>query len=374
MTIKLTIELIRFLNAAKRLYSQGFMKKEEILDFARREFGEISGVLKTRLDQIFKKPATGIKKQETKKGEVVPLKKENLNRQLTDDEIEELEIELAVSDPDGPSLSEVYPDFDGTVGSANKIRKERADYIADMEVEYKKGKLDPVAGDKSPARKKFLEKKLEEMEASGDKRLMTPDEIEELSAFDFQTNMDKATKKPTEKEMTEIALNNLIKKRFDRKRLGTISQDANARTAIREFLTRRINDGTLKIPDKIDEDAIKNFRGNVDPIDVFRKAYGEDAIGVVARVQEEFPDAFRGDSFKEIGDEFERLYKLEAENFGSELPKPKDKYGFDEGLMTDEELEKALRKDLEEKQMLEDFDVTDREPNEAGGIAGILKL
>jgi len=158
MTIKLTIELIRFLNAAKRLYSQGFMKKEEILDFARREFGEISGVLKTRLDQIFKKPATGIKKQETKKGEVVPLKKENLNRQLTDDEIEELEIELAVSDPDGPSLSEVYPDFDGTVGSANKIRKERADYIADMEVEYKKGKLDPVAGDKSPARKKFLEK------------------------------------------------------------------------------------------------------------------------------------------------------------------------------------------------------------------------
>ena len=262
MAIKLTIELIRFLNAAKRLYSQGLMGKEEILNFARREFGEITGVLKTRLDQIFKKPATGIKKQETKKGEVVELK----------------------------------------------------------------------------------------------------------------PKVDQPAKKPTEKEMTEIALNNLIKKRFDRKRLGTISQDANARTAIREFLTRRINDGTLKIPDKIDEDAIKNFRGNVDPIDVFRKAYGEDAIGVVARVQEEFPDAFRGDSFKEIGDEFERLYKLEAENFGSELPKPKDKYGFDEGLMTDEELEKALRKDLEEKQMLEDFDVTDREPNEAGGIAGILKL
>ena len=262
MAIKLTIELIRFLNAAKRLYSQGFMKKEEILDFARREFGEVSGVLKTRLDQIFKKPATGIKKQETKKGEVVELK----------------------------------------------------------------------------------------------------------------PKVDQPAKKPTEKEMTEIALNNLIKKRFDRKRLGTISQDANARTAIREFLTRRINDGTLKIPDEVDRDAIKNLRCNVYPIDVFRKAYGEDAIGVVARVQEEFPEAFRGDSFKEIGDEFERLYKLEAENFGSELPKPKDKYGFDEGLMTDEELEKALRKDLEEKQMLEDFDVTDREPNEAGGIAGILKL
>ena len=90
--------------------------------------------------------------------------------------------------------------------------------------------------------------------------------------------------------------------------------------------------------------------------------------------QEEFPEAFRGDSYKQIGDEFEKLYKLEAENFGSELPKPKDKYGFDEGLITDEELEKVLRKDLEEKQMLEDFDVTDREPNETGGLAGILKL
>ena len=28
-------------------------------------------------------------------------------------------------------------DFDGTVGSANKLRKERAEYIADMELEYK---------------------------------------------------------------------------------------------------------------------------------------------------------------------------------------------------------------------------------------------
>jgi hypothetical protein len=57
---------------------------------------------------------------------------------------------------------------------------------------YKKGNLDPVAGDKSPARKKFLEKKLEEMEASGDKRLMTVDEIEELSSFDLGSEMDVA--------------------------------------------------------------------------------------------------------------------------------------------------------------------------------------
>ena len=116
------------------------------------------------------------------------VKKENLKRQLTDNEIKELEMELGYNDPDGPSLSEVYPDFDGTVGSANKILKKEKQYMDDMFLEYKKGNLDPVAGDKSPARRKFLEKKLEEMEASGDKRLMTEDEIEEL--FDLQDDAE----------------------------------------------------------------------------------------------------------------------------------------------------------------------------------------
>jgi hypothetical protein len=38
-----------------------------------------------------------------------------------------------------------------------------------MYKQYKMGKLDPVAGDKSPARKRFLEQKFDEMEGSGDK-------------------------------------------------------------------------------------------------------------------------------------------------------------------------------------------------------------
>ena len=41
-------------------------------------------------------------------------------------------------------------------------------------------------------RVEVLEKKLEEMEASGDKRLMTVDEIEELSSFDLGSEMDVA--------------------------------------------------------------------------------------------------------------------------------------------------------------------------------------
>ena len=79
--------VIRFLQAARSLSKQG-MKKEQILDFARREFGEVSELLKRQIDDIYSrytKPATGGKKP----GEVVPIKKkegiETLNLPETSD-------------------------------------------------------------------------------------------------------------------------------------------------------------------------------------------------------------------------------------------------------------------------------------------------
>jgi len=80
--------------------------------------------------------------------------------------------------------------FDGTVGDGARILKEQENYMEYMYDQYRTGKLDPVAGDKSPARKKLLQKRFEDMEASGDSRLMTRDEIEELSTFDLGTQMD----------------------------------------------------------------------------------------------------------------------------------------------------------------------------------------
>jgi hypothetical protein len=106
-------------------------------------------------------------------------------RQMTSDELEDFEMEI------GPDQLEGY-DFDGTVGDAQRILKEDKAYEAEMYQQYKMGKLDPVAGDKSPARKRFLEQKLADMEASGDSRLMTREEIEELTFFDLGTKMDNA--------------------------------------------------------------------------------------------------------------------------------------------------------------------------------------
>ena len=202
--------------------------------------------------------------------------------------------------------------------------------------------------------------------------------VDELSDDDPMGDLENILKggpprEPTAKEMTERALAEITKK----KSLGTMSQEAMIRSAVREFLSRRLKDGTLTIPDAGDRDAIERFTQGADPIDVFRKAYGEDAIKGVSEIQDEFGDQLQSaGSFNELGDMFEKLFYRESGQgiYYNTTPKPVEEYGFDPGLMSLEEAENMLRKDLKEKQMLEDFDVTDRKPNAAGGLAGILKL
>ena len=182
---------------------------------------------------------------------------------------------------------------------------------------------------------------------------------------------------PTAKEMTEIALEQIAMKKKQAQSLGSMSQEAMIRSALREFLSRRLKDGTLTIPDAGDRDAIERFTQGADPIDVFRKAYGEDAIKGVSEIQDDFGDQLQSaGNFNELGDIFEKLFYRESGGglYYNTTPKPVEEYGFDPGLMTLEEAENMLKKDLKEKQMLEDFDVTDRKPNAAGGLAGILKL
>ena len=413
--------VIRFLQAVRSLSKQG-VKKEQILEFARREFGKVSELLKRQIDDIYSryaKPAKGGKKP----GDVVPIKKENLKRQLTDDEIQ-------ILDEDVGGL-EYYNDFDGTVESANKIRKDRADYIADMELEYKKGKLDPGPGEKG--REKFLRKKFEEMEASGDKRLMTRDEIEELNAFDQAENVtpkegiryrkpeEFATRKEYERYLDEVlgppddvfgnplkddllkewdkvkaknvtpkegimatdeaaALNTLAQSKDALRKLQTAQRqsrgrEADVRTAVREFLSRQLKEGKLEIPDAGERDAIKKFTQGADPIDIFRKAYGEDALTAVDDIFDQFGNKLRGDNFKEIGDAFEKYFKFNRGFYEvDKLPVPKKTYGFDEGLQSNDDFINILRKDIEEKEILEDFiPPKDRKPSAEGGRVKMAK-
>ncbi len=99
-------------------------------------------------------------------------------RQLTEDEYQDFLDEVG-----GADQLEAY-NFDGTVGDAKRIIKEQKDYMSQMEMEFRKGKLDPEPGSRTPQRKRFLQKKLEEAEASGDARLLSREEREELFDLD----------------------------------------------------------------------------------------------------------------------------------------------------------------------------------------------
>ena len=252
--------LLKFLNAARNLAKQG-LKEKDILAFAKQEFGEVTDLVRLQINKIFKtknQPSVGIKTKDPVFDNTVetipfddtgtPFNRRNpqkvygkpregiktldeaemdiksiddatnelnqadvfssiefptaakkiKNRDMTPDEFEDFEMDI------GSDNLEAYS-FDGTVDDGARILKEEKQYMDDMFMEYKKGKLDPVAGDKSPARKRFLEKKLEDAEMSGDKRLITQDEVEELSSFDLGTEMDNA----------KLSVNDEIKKGVD---------------------------------------------------------------------------------------------------------------------------------------------------------------
>ena len=227
---------LQFLKAARSLQDRG-LSKEAIVQFAKNEFGELSELFKKQIDSLFK-PKKGIENIKIKDPDfddtVIklpiddtgkpfnprdPLK--DYSKELTDSPLDDLkkivddfepigppkpkksrmldEDEIAELDMDIGGL-EYTNDFDGTVESANKLRKEHKQYIADMELEYKKGNLDPEPGSYTPQRKKFLQDRFDEMESSGDNRLMTRDEVEELASFDLQLDMDKAVEKSIKKD------------------------------------------------------------------------------------------------------------------------------------------------------------------------------
>jgi len=92
------------------------------------------------------------------------------NKKLTDEDIKDYELDLGDA--------ETWYEEGMTVADAEKLVADRKAYEAKMLTDYKAGRLDPQTGEKG--REGFLRKKMEEMEMSGDKRLMSEDEIMEL--------------------------------------------------------------------------------------------------------------------------------------------------------------------------------------------------
>jgi hypothetical protein len=326
--------LIRLLQAIRNLTKSGAIKTiEDAYRLAKREVGERFNQVKKQVDDAYNQG----KKEQTLDKRTKDIKK------IDEEGIKSLDVKDAGTDKD-------FIDFvreQGDEAGANKLQKE-VDRLNKIIEDAEKGQKSIITDDKT-------------------KGVDTTVGDEMFDISDTTGTFDK------EREQLQDALTKLTKE----KSLGTMSQEAMIRSAVREFLARRLKDGTLTIPDAGDRDAIERFTQAADPIDIFRKAYGEDAIGGVAEIQDQYGDMLQGAStFDELGDVFEKLFFRESEGGlrYNTKPKPVDDYGFDPGLMSNEELADRIRKDLAEKQALEDFDITDRTKNAVGGLAGILKL
>jgi hypothetical protein len=94
-----------------------------------------------------------------------------------------------------------HPEYEVVQGNEtfeqlDELVKKQKDYESYMYAQYKMGKLDPVAGEQSPARMKILQRKLEEAGATKDKRLIDADELQELD------KLEKIYLKPDERSLT----------------------------------------------------------------------------------------------------------------------------------------------------------------------------
>ena len=136
--------------------------------------------IKTLVDDLNEK-LKGKKSMETfdlKTGEVTPVKEpimtaESKSRKLTKDEIADYEEAIGRD-------SEQWM-FEGTVDEAEKALKKSKAEESYYRGQYKAGKLDPAPGENTRQRMRFLKEKLAEAEITGDKRLITLDEMDELA-------------------------------------------------------------------------------------------------------------------------------------------------------------------------------------------------
>ena len=144
------------------------------------------------------------------------------NRKLTDEEYEDLVAEYG----------EGVPQLE-TVADAERFVQGQKDYQAAMFRDYKAGKLDPVAGEETLARMKFLEQRAEEAEMSGDPRLFTSDDADELTMLQAKMNPEnvKLSYADKDKRMIPEGLTEedvdfaILKGEFERKYTGIIDDD-----------------------------------------------------------------------------------------------------------------------------------------------------
>ena len=125
-----------------------------------------------------------------------------------------------------------------TFEELDALVKKQKDYEDFMYMQYKRGKLDPVAGEGTKDRMNFLRKKAEEAELSGDRRLFSINEIKELEDLEKTfspmgtSNKINISDPKTAESFTEFAKQN-DPEGF--KKIQKIVDDINNKNTLKDF-------------------------------------------------------------------------------------------------------------------------------------------
>ena len=331
---------IKFLISLGNLIKNGAVKTvKQAMDFAEQQFGKIDKSFTDDIINVFKKEG------KTKKGDVVPIKKQEGIVKRPEEFATRKEYERYLDETLGPS--------DDVFGSPMKddLLKEW-DKVKAKDVTPKKEGI--MATDEATD---IVKKRTDDI-ATGDVTGETSDLMTDLEGK--MTGIKKAAD-----EMKDIA-NKSIKNPY--RPGGSLDPKIGiVRAAVREILHKNLKAGKIKIPDATEKEAIERYMANKDPIDIFRKTFGENALDVM--------DAWADDLLviDRAGGSLNDLNKFLQDKKLFDFV-PKKTYGYDQSVVSAEKIRKAKEQEAKNRQILEEFDPKNRTENADGGLIDILKL
>ena len=371
------LELIfQFLQAARNLVKNKNATKNQIIAFAKQQFGEIDDFFKLQINNLFRKPKVispvdeAYKKQrrrlegylgsldntapDFKEAANITIKKlEKLERDykagkfVPEGQADVVSIKKVIDEKEGDDFID-FVRKSGDEEGANKIQKE---------VDRLNKAIEDA--DKRVAAKEALEKRTADIK-KGD---VEGEGIESLG-----TSIKKIKETAEELKKSTLTPESIFKDFVQgQSKMRDLRREGQVRTAVRWFMKQEMDAGRLKLKD-IDKEALEVYgqTKESDPIEIFRRYYGESALDAADEVADVFD---RGETFNHYG-------QLLRENVDSKIltPKTKGLGEYDQSVIDAERIAKEAEQDAKNLKILEKFDPTDRTKNADGGLIDILKL
>ena len=374
------LELVfQFLQAARNLVKNKNATKDQITAFAKQQFGEIDDFFKLQINNLFRKPKVispvdeAYKKQRRRLegylgslDNTAPDFKEAAN--ITIKKLEKLERDY--------KAGKFVPEGQADVVSIEKVIDEKK---GDDFIDFVRKQGDEEGANKIQKEVDRLNKAIDEAEVSGTAKEIVKKRTDDIATGELdsgtgieslETSMKKI--KETADEMKELGTKTTPESMFEsmiksQRTMTKLNKEGQVRTAVRWFMKQEIDAGRLKLKD-IDKEALEVYGQTKasDPIEIFRRYYGETALEAADDVADVFN---QGETFNHYG-------QLLRENVDSKIltPKTKGLGDYDQSVIDAERIVKEAEKDAKNLEILEKFDPTDRTKNADGGLIDILKL